>query len=203
MSGASGPKPSVDPVRWQPHLGQSRCRSGRLSSRSFRCRATHRRLSSSTPTAHCGPDWSTAASCASAWCRHGGRPDHRTPARDDGHPRRPAADLHQPGRPAVNGPRHRAHRGAGRRGRLQAAELLLERRRNAGRHNPISPSRPPSSPMRTSRAPIIEARGDGGLFRRDPDGTVHAAGESVLRQRPEPRRWTARRWCSPKPRAGD
>ena len=117
--------------------------------------------------------------------RHGrgSRTDHRTATRDDGGPRRSAADLHQPGRATGDGPQHRGNRGTGGCGRLPAAELLLECRRITRRHNLFHPVhcevhlRPLQGRDHrgTGRRRVVQARS-----RRH---RLHSARPPVLRQR--------------------
>ncbi len=96
----------------------SRCPSSGRRELTRRCpfRASSPRTSSSTPTARCGPVWSTAASSASTatagrrWSADTGRP----PAGDDVARDGRLLICDQPARPAGDGPRHRRDRGAGR-----------------------------------------------------------------------------------------
>lgn len=53
------------------------------------------------------------------------------------------------------------------------------------------------------QAAIIEARGTGGLYRLGSDGTVSTLADGLYFANGVTATPTSRRWCSPKPRAGD
>jgi len=141
-------KPHIDPVRWQPPPVDPLPDMPSPSITVVPLPGNGPEdVASSTRPANCGrgledgrivriPTDGGEPACPQSYCRH-----RRATARSAHRSRRPGPHLRQPSR--IARPRlDQRHAGrAGRIGRWQAAQVLLQRHRDTGRHNLFQPSR--------------------------------------------------------------